>query len=509
MGIFRSRTIVQAPYDPATIGSKGFLPSNGALLDPVSGSITGPYGNNGIPGNYLNPTYQYGDNLTYIRGKHSFKAGVQVRYISLAGFDFGASNLSVVTLGNPATAPVTNISTGTNPIPGIGLNATTAQNLLFNLAGSVLAATNVNISPGGANPAFLPGHLPYHDFNQNEFDGFLKDDYKVTPSLTLNIGVRWELYLPPTEVQGKGIAPVGGSAGLFGISGTNLSSLFNPNATGGVPTVVQPIGPGTINPNTQFYKTDYKNFAPALGLAWSVPGDSGIWKWLSGGPNKMTVRMGYGIGYQRLAMGLINTVAGAEPGYTETDTELTATNLSNVVLPVAPAGKPLAPVPLTGVGSHTQSLYAYDSNLRTPYSQNYNLTITRALTNSITMDIAYVGSKSSELVRTVDTNEDNIYENGLLTAFNTVLGGGDSPLIDKIFSNSYPTVAAAGNGSNFIRTNSATTSFLANNNPGGLANYINTTTALSGVAGGLLANAGLPLNFIVANPQFLPYLSRW
>jgi hypothetical protein len=97
----------------------------------------------------------------------------------------------------------------------------------------------------------------------------------------------------------------------------------------------------------------------------------------------------------------------------------------------------------------------------------------------------------------------NIYENGLLSAFNAVAAGGDSPLIDRIFSNNYPAVAAAGNGSNYVRSSSLTNGFLANNNPGGLANYINTTTSLSNSQGGLLLNAGLPLNFIVANPQFL------
>lgn len=510
MGIFRTRTIVETPYDPSTPGSKGLLPvidGTQTIVDPVvptSGGVTGPYGlfpNNGIPGNYLNPTYQYGDNLTWIKGKHSFKGGVEFRFISLAGFDFGLTNLPVVTIGAPPLSPITNINTG-NAIPGIGQNATVAAALLENLTGATLDALNQNISPGGPNPRFLVGQQPYHDFHQNEFDWFFKDDYKVTPSLTLNLGVRWELYMAPTEVQGKAVAPVGGSAGLFGISGTNMSSLFNPFATGGSPTVLQPVGPGTSNPNVPLYNTDYKNFAPALGLAWNVPGE-GFWKHLSGGRDKMTIRVGYGIAYQRLPLGVVNTVAGAEPGYSEIDTSFTGTNLGNVSVPVQPAGVPLAPVPLTGTGSHTQSLYAYNTDLRTPYTQNYNFTITRALTNTLTLSLAYVGSKSSELVRTVNTNEVNIYENGILSAFDTVLAGGDSPLIDKIFNTTYPAVAAAGNGSNYVRTNSLTNIFFANNNPGGFANFINTTTALSGSAGGLLKNAGLPINFIVANPQFL------
>lgn len=507
VGIFRYRTIVAAQYDPDNPGSKGLLPViNGVQTqiypNSLGSPISGPYGNLSIPGNFLDPTYQYGDNITWIKGKHSFKAGFQYRFISLAGFDFGTGNLPEVILGAPPLSPITNISTGSNPIPGIGLNATAASSLLEALTGATLETLQLDNSPGGTNPQFLAGQQPYHSWHQNEYDWFFKDDWKITPSLTLNLGVRQEVYPAPTEQQGKGLSPVGGGAGVYGISGTTMAALFNPLATGGTPTTIQPIGPGTANPGLGYYKTDFKNFAPALGLAWAVPGE-GIWRKISGGPNKMTVRLGYSIGYQRLPIALINTASGAEPGYSVNLTELTSTNLSNVVVPVPPTGVPLAPVPLTGAGSHTQTMYAYDQNLRTPYTQNYNITITRALPGQWTMDLAYVGSSSHQLVQTIDTNEVNIYENGILNAFNTVRAGGDSPLIDQIFSNSYSAVAAAGSGSKYVLTNSATQGFFANNNPGGFANYISTTNALSNVVGGLLLNAKLPLNFIVANPQFL------
>jgi len=93
--------------------------------------------------------------------------------------------------------------------------------------------------------------------------------------------------------------------------------------------VIQGVGPDTAHPDTQIYNTDRNNFAPALGLTWAVPGD-GIWKWLSGGPNKMTIRMGYGVGFQRYPISLANTESGTEPGISETQTLLTATNLSQV-----------------------------------------------------------------------------------------------------------------------------------------------------------------------------------
>jgi Carboxypeptidase regulatory-like domain/TonB-dependent Receptor Plug Domain len=512
IGVYRTRTFVDAPYSPGNPGFTGFLTNvdNYPSIVTPAGTSSPYVGANGVgpvPGDYLNPNYQYGDTVTWIKGRHSFKGGFQLRFISFAGYDFGTSNnVPTVHIGAPVLTPVTNISTGSNPIPGIGQNATTAANLLYDLTGSVNGTTGVtqtDFATGGINPVFLPGLTSYRNWHQREVDGFFKDDFKVSSSLTLNLGVRWELYLPPVEVQGRELEPVGGAGSIFGISGNSLASLFNPTATGGSPTLIQEIGPNTPNPGKSIFNTQFKNFAPAVGLAYAVPGQ-GAWKWLSGGPNKMTIRIGYGLGYQRMPISVANVEAGyGEPGISSTQTLLTATNLSQIALPLQPLGPPLTEVPLSGAGSHTQTVYGIDPNLRTPYTQNYNVTVARALTSSLILNVAFVGSNSHQLVQTVNINEDNIFENGILQAFNTVLAGGDSPLIDKIFSNSYAAVAAAGSGSKYVLSNSSTDTFFANHNPGGFANFISTTTALSGVAGGLLTNASLPLNYIVANPQFL------
>jgi len=80
------------------------------------------------------------------------------------------------------------------------------------LTGSVNGGTGVtqtDFATGGQNPVFLAGQTAYRNWHQNEFDWFFKDDFKVSSSLTLNLGIRWELYLPPTEIQGRELAPVG------------------------------------------------------------------------------------------------------------------------------------------------------------------------------------------------------------------------------------------------------------------------------------------------------------
>jgi hypothetical protein len=481
IGVFRPRTIVLTPEDakpallPTTAGGVPYILSFANITSPFPSALGGA-------SNRITPVYQYGDTVTWVKGRHSFKGGVEVRFLSDAGFDaFGARPGANIGAG---AVPVQNINT----ITGIGGNSGLAQNTLLDLTGSLGFAFQTNNSPGGANAVFLPGQTRYRNWLQKEFSGFFKDDFKLTPSLTLNLGVRYEWYGVPTENQGKMLAPVGGTAAAFGISGTTFASEFQPGAAGGSLTRTQLIGDGTPNPNTKLYNNDYNNFAPAVGFAWSLP-------WF--GKDKTVIRAGYGIGYERLPIYLTHNNSGLEPGLSETDTLLlpSALNAQNLVLPVRPAGAPLALIPAVGAGSRTQNLYVFDQNLRTPYTQNYNFSIQRALSGTSSITVSYVGSKGSKLARSVNINETNIYENGILQAFQTIQAGGTSPLIEQIFG--------AG-GSNTMRTSSATQGFFANNNVGGFANFINTTTTLgAGVVGGLLTKAGLPTNFVVVNPQFL------
>jgi hypothetical protein len=523
IGIYRPRTVVQTPFTQTpTIGpvdNKGILPKvngvpfvlcySGSLAAATSTTCTSPAATlgatnpiSGNPSNYIAPVYQYGDAVTWIRGRHSFKGGVEVRLISDSGFDANAVTPNVVLGANPAV-PVT----GVTGFSGIGSNVVLAQNLLTDLTGSVVTANMTNFSSGGANPVFVPGLTRYREWHQNEMSWYFKDDFKLRPNFTVNLGVRYELYKAPYEGQGKGIAPVGGAGAVFGISGTSFANgLFQPGVLNGTPTVIQNIGPGTAHPDVGFYKTDYNNFAPAVGFAWAVQNDH--LKWLTGGKDQTTIRAGYGVGYQRLPIYLTHFNSGFNPGLAEGDTETTATNLSNLVLPVPPVSVPLAPIPLVGPGSHTQTLLAYDPNLRTPYVQNYSFSVQRAINQNTSFTVSFVGSKGTKLVRSIDTNQVSIYNNGLLQAFQTVQAGGDSPLINQIFANlpvasAAAAVAAAGNGSNYIRTNSSFFTFLANNNVGGLANALATTNFGTGQVGGLVSHAGLPSNFFVASPQFL------
>jgi len=487
IGVFRPRTIVLTPQDAApellsTASGVPYITAFAGVTNPFSNSATGGASNR------LTPVYQYGDTLSWTKGRHNFKGGFEIRFVSDPGFDaFGATPIATIGAGSVA---VQNIST----IAGIGQNSGGATNLLNDLSGSLGsptlgAAYQTYNSPGGPNPQFLAGQTRYRTWQQREYSWFFKDDFKMTTSFTLNIGLRYEYYGVPKERQGRMLAPVGGAGAVFGISGTTFGAEFQPGASAGSQTRTQLIGEGTPNPDTKLYNPDRNNFGPAVGFSWSLP-------WF--GKDKTVIRAGYGVGFERLPIYLIHNNAGLEPGLSETDFFFSTalTTVANLTLPVKPAGLPLAPVPITGTGSHSaQSLFAFDQNLRTPYTQNFNFSIQRQLTAKTQLSVAYVGSKGTKLVRNIDTNEVNVFSNGILQAFQTVQAGGTSPLIEQIFG--------AG-GSNLVRTTSSTQGFFANNNVGGFANFIQTTNSLgAGSVGGLLVKAGLPNNFVVANPQFV------
>ncbi len=491
-GVMRPLQTILAPWADgdgllARAGDYPYMLSFGTVSSPLYPAFGAE------PSSRISPVYQLGNTLTWSRGRHALRGGGEVRFVSSSGYDAFVVTPRA-TLGAGAVA-VQNILT----IGGIAQNGTGAQQMLTELSGGLNSATQVFNSPGGANPSYLPGQTRFRNWRQREFAWFFKDDFKLTASLTLNLGVRWEWYGVPFDPRGRTLALAGGSGSLFGLSGTSFADMFQPGRLSGGPTIIQPIGPGTANPGRQLYQDDYNNFAPAAGLSWSLP-------WF--GKDKTVLRLGYGIGYERNPIYLVHTVSGMNPGFSEARTFTTASLLTvaNLRLPLTPLGQPLTPVPLT---DRSQTVYSFDDRLRTPYIQNWNASVQRAIGSRAVLDVRYVGSKGTRLIRNANINEVNIFENGILEAFRITQAGGHAPLLDRIFGGL--NVPGAGvvdgvrvTGSDAARLNSLTQGFFTANSPGGFASYLNTTTQFTNLRGGLLSRAGvgLPENFVVPNPQF-------
>jgi len=219
------------------------------------------------------------------------------------------------------------------------------------------------------------------------------------------------------------------------------------------------------------------------------------------------LRIGYGWSYERITPRHIDDASGNQPGVRleEIFRSSNALNLSNVALPLTPSSSPLATFPVT---DRTQIGHAMDTNIRNAYIQNWNVGLQAGLTAGTTLRVSYVGSKGTRLMLGTDINETNIFENGISDAFRATQAGGNSTLMNRLFQGlNVPGVGVVDGlsitGSDAVRRNTTLNAFLAANDVGGFANFLNTNNFLTGQIGGIPRRAGLPENWITVNPQFV------
>jgi hypothetical protein len=466
------------------------------------------------------PLTSFTETLTWTKGSHAFKGGIEFRHASSKGW--AAGGLMPIVTGGPGAIPVT----GIDKVPGLlSPNQTLAQNLLMTLAGSVDTISQKFETREPTDTQFLDYRQDYIGPNQpektygkirtsiqNEFNFFVKDDWKITPGFTLNLGLRWDLFQVPYFESGSGKnwtrGLVGGSSAAFGYSGRS----FNNWMSGGTPqqgelTQIVQIGKGTPYPNDGIWPSNKHNFAPAVGFAWS-PGFAG--------KDKTTVRGGYQISYQLPGNTLswIGSDVGNMPGlvYQPVDRGTGAyRDFSNMPVPLPVTLTPVSPT-VFPVTDRSQVLTVFAPDYTTPYVETFTLGITRALTSNLTLDVKYLGDRGLKLHSTLNLNEADFRNNGLLQALATTRAGGDAPMFDRMFKGLNLGSGVVGtdlSGSEALRRNSSFRTSIANGDFVTVARALNTTNvgtvqpAGQVINGGTLRSSGLfPENFIVANPQF-------
>jgi len=497
------------------------------------------------------PSFTYGDTLTWSRGTHSFKFGGEVRYNSSTSTGsspgnafFVNSKSPVVVVGGAAPGAPLAITgptaiANTNPaMTGLQSNdAARARNLLNFLSGSLTSINNAYFLTDPKATTFSDyrnSSLISNTVKQREFSVFVKDDYKVSKNVTLNIGMRYEWYGVPFAASGLTVGPVGSA---FGYSGTDFSGWMVPGARKGDNTTLRFVGPNSPNPGATVYRNDNNNFGPAAGFSWQVP-------WF--GEGKTTIRGGYQVTFQ--GGGRFNTLEGplsnppgkTYPGTYSGDSSVLYLDLNSVksYVPTPVPVAPMAPIPIT---DRNTAISFFDPNYTSPYTENLTLSVTRAMRRNVTLDVRYIGTLSKKNYTSVNLNSPNFLYNGLIAELDKVRTGGESTLLNQIFNgiNLCASGCAAGTPYGAVGTTPAggvlqTAAFqmrssptfntnLANGNYSGVAaslntlNYIKTATANTTlpdvpatVRGAVLRFNGTPENFIATNPQFstVNYLSN-
>ncbi|MCI0337353.1 MAG: hypothetical protein L0226_07250, partial [Acidobacteria bacterium] len=225
--------------------------------------------------------------------------------------------------------------------------------------------------PGGVlNAPFTAPSFTRH-FHYNELAWFAEDTYKITPRLTLNAGLRWEyfgvLYSPGRE------RPL--DANFYFGEGNNLLEQI---ANGRFDLTINQTG----DLKNRFYRPDYNNFAPRIGLAYDLFGNG-----------KSVLRAGYGIFYDRNFGNVLFNVIQNPPNY--------------AVLVVGSANDPGAPITanvdqygaLSTVSgqSYVSSARGLDQNLRTAYANVWNANLQHEMNNNFIVSLAYAGSNGIKL----------------------------------------------------------------------------------------------------------------
>ena len=281
------------------------------------------------------------DSLTMLRGRHTLSTGMEIRY---DGVNFTAQSF------------------------------TRGQIDFQNFQNFLMGNTQVSMFGSGLN-----------DRSQRAWDYnfFVQDNWRISPSLTLNLGLRYELDLPSYDTRGRlttfdpplylpraqNGTPIGPPLGGFVQAGNVIPSYDLPEVPNVSKYVVR-----SIDPN---------NLSPRIGFAYSAL-PSGL----------LVVRGGYGIYYARATFAYASASAQLPPMFI-----LGVQNGAPFETPffnVPPANAfPtfVSPIPLAGP--------AFDRGLVTPYAQQYNLSLETALNKNLVLQAAYVGANGRKLFRTV------------------------------------------------------------------------------------------------------------
>lgn len=328
---------------------EGVVPSL-TFTNGSSANGAGPYTD-------YNRNYAWFDNLTWIKGKHTLRFGYTLNhYQKTENANSGQGSFGFTTTGTPS---------GTTSY---------LQSWANFLLGNVSSFSQ-----------------PSQDVTPNiwawQSEAFVNDDFKMTPRLTLFMGVRWSYFGQPTDANGE--------------MDNFDPAKYNPANAPRIDPATGNVIPGTVNwqlngiiiggknsPYGDKIANDvYKNFAPRFSFAWDPFGDG-----------RTAVRGGYGVFYDSTLFGTYEQNIFVDPPYVSSVTYTNA-NFSNIT------GGTQGISPLSPQATSVLNLHATQVPAQVPYTQQWKFDIQRRLPKGAVLDVAYVGTKGTHLLGIVDINE--------------------------------------------------------------------------------------------------------
>lgn len=357
-----------------------FTPINGGLPQLTFGDGSAPTLGSPtfLPSVELQNTYVLDDNLTWVHGKHTVKYGTEIRREEFTIFQ-PAESRGTEDFGNTLTD---------NPAdPGTG--------------GSGLASFMVGLSDGGGinNLHNVDYHRPIYAF-------YTQDDWRVTQKLTLNLGLRYELFTTVKERFNE--------QGTFDLTDPSNPTIIVPKGQTMqlTPTLasqirVSPTGSSGLVP------VDTNNFAPRIGMAYQLTTNT-------------VLRGGYGIFYGGQENGPYSNpspgfnppffvtqsfnapcgAASANPALFASGNDCAVPGITNLPGGIPGSAGIFVGFPATSLTDpNTPTLFSVDPRLVTPYMQQWNFGIEHQFAGDTMLQITYAGSRGNKLFTFYNGNQ--------------------------------------------------------------------------------------------------------
>jgi len=352
--------------------------------------------------------YNIQDNAVYLWRNHSFRFGGQDNIYRIVSF--GGSTLPTYFLDNSNFPNFGFVPAGTPGVPSQFTipnlsdpnQVATANALQSELAGLIGESENTfNVT--SKTSGFVPGAPVINTLNYNNLSFYVADQWRIRPTLTLNLGVRYELFTGIKDPSGLRLEVV--TAGM-----DPTAALLNPNGT------FDFVGGNTGSPG-QFFNSDKNNFAPNISFAWSPNFKKKLVSTLFPGDGRTVIRGGFSESYINDEFVRSPDNALQNQGLSVTPINFGLTSVIDNPPPVATP--PFQPPPLTfasinALAPGANVAFLIDPNMQLPRVEQYNFGIQREIGFKSVLEVRYVGNRSHELIRTVDLNQVDIRNNGFL-----------------------------------------------------------------------------------------------
>lgn len=377
--------------------------------------------------------YQFGNTLTWQRGRHTVSAGSEFYFGNITIFD--QQSVPSITFGVADNDPASALFTAANFNGASTTQLSNAANLFATLTGRVTSIGGQLALDRDSNEYVLFGKR-YQQATLNVYSAFVQDNWRATRTLTLTGGLRYQVQSPWSPINDV-LSQVSydGACGISGKDENGTCRFFQPGASGGIAPSFT-----AFNRNSATYKTDWNNLAPVLGVAWRPNVQDGWLRALLGDPDLATIRGGYSVQYDRQGHGEFTDVFGANPGATLSVTRSQGNGLlvpgggawpvylsqtdrlrladpcpAGVVNAGCNPGSVTYPIPVRA--NRADSVSLFDPEIQISSAASYTLGLQRALSNRTVVEVRYVGTRGSNLWGTQNYNERNLVGNGFFGEF--------------------------------------------------------------------------------------------